>query len=271
MTIFYTCRRYVLACLSLLLILSHPVAAAESALERILSSGELRVAMSGDQQPFNFSYGKKKTLVGLDVDLAKELARTMSVELKIVQTPFSDLLGTLEKGDADLAISGMTITAERTSKVSFVGPYVLSGKSILLTESANRKLDTPGNFNQPNLRLTALEGSTSESLIANRLPAASLMAAKDYEAAIGLLLDGKADGMVADLPILAYTKNRNGRAQFQLAMPPLTVEPMVIALAKGSLQLENYLRSFLAVSEKTGTLQRLYAKWFEGGSGELYR
>ncbi|MEM8489820.1 MAG: transporter substrate-binding domain-containing protein [Pseudomonadota bacterium] len=248
-----------------------PLFAASPVLDRIVERGELRVAMTGNQQPFSFRFGKKETLVGFDVDLAKEVARVMNVELEIVTLPFSDLIDALEAGQADMVISGMTITAARTRGVSFVGPYVLSGKSLLINKRAPGKLKTPGNFNQAGLKLAALSGSTSESLVKERLPEVSLTAVAEYDAGISMLLDGKTDGMVADLPILAYTKNRYPSEGLQLVMPPLTVEPMGIAIAMGDAQLENYLRNYLLIFEKTGFLQRLYKKWFEGSTGDLYR
>ncbi|GAG11697.1 unnamed protein product, partial [marine sediment metagenome] len=111
-------------------------AASESPiLSRILSSGTLRVGMSLGQPPLNFK-GKSGKPLGLEVDMARGLAGLMGIELKIVEKPFSELLGALAGGEVDIVMSGMTITPERNAKTAFVGPYFLSGKSIL-TRSTN--------------------------------------------------------------------------------------------------------------------------------------
>ena len=60
-------------------------------LDRILSSGELRVGMSGDQPPMNVR-SRYDNLIGLEVDLANALAESMRVKAKIVEMPFSELL-----------------------------------------------------------------------------------------------------------------------------------------------------------------------------------
>ena len=244
--------------------------AAGPVLDRIVEQGVLRVAMSGDQQPFNFVYGKQQSVIGFDVDLAGELAKSMNVDLDIVTIPFNDLMAAVESGRVDMVVSGMSITAARTRNVSFIGPYVLSGKSLLARSGALDKLSSPGDFNVPGLKLVALKGSTSESLVRQELPDTSLRPVPSYDEGIRLLMSGEVDGMVADMPILAYTKNRYRDAGLQLVTPPLSIEPMGIVIASEDPQLENLLRNYMAVYEQTGLLLNLYRKWFELGSGKLY-
>ncbi|MEO1079520.1 MAG: transporter substrate-binding domain-containing protein [Pseudomonadota bacterium] len=245
--------------------------AAGPVLDRIVNAGVLKVAMSGNQQPFNFVYGKRERLVGYDVDLARELARVINVELELVTVRFEDLMSALEDGRADMVISGMTITAARTQEVSFVGPYVLSGKSLLARGESAANRSSPEDFNDPAVKLAALKGSTSESLVQQQLPKSELMPVADYDEGLKLLMGGEIDGMVADMPILAYTKNRYRDVNLQLVTPPLSLEPMGIVIAAGDPQLENFLRNYLTVFEKTGFLMRLYERWFEVGNSDLYR
>ena len=112
---------------------------ASPVLDRVVEQGVLKVAMSGNQQPFNFVYGKKKAPIGFDVDLAQEIAKLMQVKLEVTRMPFDQLIGAVESGNVDMVISGMTITAARTRKVSFVGPYMLSGKSMLASARVWRR------------------------------------------------------------------------------------------------------------------------------------
>jgi polar amino acid transport system substrate-binding protein len=123
-------------------------------LSRIVSSGTLRVGMSGGQPPLNFKSRDGK-LLGLEVD---------------VQKPFSELLGALAGGEVDLVISGMTITPERNMKAAFVGPYFLSGKSILTRSTSLAQVDEIGDLDQADLEFAALEGSTSQQFVQSRLP-----------------------------------------------------------------------------------------------------
>lgn len=245
--------------------------AAAQTLKKIVDAGVVRVAMSGNQQPFNFKYGRGNKIVGIDVDLAEELARVMNVRVEIVPVPFDELMTALTDGRADMVISGMTITAPRSLEVSFVGPYMLSGKSVLVTQQAAAQRATPADLNDASVKLAALRGSTSESLVSRDLPEASLVTIADYDEGVKKLMAGDVDGMVADVPILAYTRNLYEDAELELLMPQLSVEPLGIVISREDPQLENLLRNYLAVFENTGLLLRLYDRWFGVGSGDLYQ
>ncbi|MEE4111007.1 MAG: transporter substrate-binding domain-containing protein, partial [Halieaceae bacterium] len=93
----------------------------------------------------------------------------------------------------------------------------------------------------------------------------------DYDEGVKKLMAGEVDGMVADVPILAYTRNRYPDAELELLMPQLSVEPLGIVISRDDPQLENLLRNYVAMFETTGLLLRLYDRWFGVGSGDLYR
>lgn len=239
-------------------------------LDRVVTQGLLKVAMSGSQQPFNFVYGKKQSVIGFDVDLAEALAQIMNVRLEVIRMPFGELIAAVEDGRADMVISGLTITAGRTRNVSFIGPYMLSGKSMLASAKVVSELKTPAAFNSAGVKLVALKGSTSESLVQQELPNASLTSVASYDEGVELLLAGEVNGMVADMPILALTRQRHRDANLQLITPPLSVEPLGIAIARGDEQFANLLRNYMLVFEKTGLLLRLHKKWFEIGGSKIY-
>jgi polar amino acid transport system substrate-binding protein len=239
-------------------------------LDRVVEQGVLRVAMSGDQQPFNFVFGKGKSVIGFDVDLAEALAGIMQLDLEVVRMPFDELITAVEDGKVDMVISGMTITPQRTRKVSFIGPYMLSGKSLLTTVKFMSKTKTSSGFNSSDVKLVALKGSTSETLVQQQLPKASLTVVANYDEGVQMLLAGKVNGMVADMPILALTKQRHRDSDLHLITPPLSTEPLGIAIARGDEQFENLLRNYLLAFEKTGLFVSLHKKWFEIGNRNIY-
>ncbi len=232
-------------------------------LERI-AAGKLRVGMSGNQPPLNFE-SKDGQMMGLEVDMARALAALMGVELEIVKTPFGDLLGSLAKGDIDLVMSGMTITAERNMRAAFVGPYYLSGKSILTKSATLAAADETGDLDKADLTLVALEGSTSQAFVEALLPNAKLITATDYDAAVKLLLDDKAQALVADQEIVALTAFLNPRAQLATLTQPLTIEPYGIAAAAGDSLLLNFLENTFGALEAAGALEALRNRWLTQG------
>jgi polar amino acid transport system substrate-binding protein len=180
------------------------------------------------------------------------------------------LIDAVEEGRADMIISGMTITPARTRRISFVGPYMLSGKSLLTTAAIMGKMKTSAEFDSSDIKLVALKGSTSESFVQQKFPKASLTVVANYDEGVQMLLAGKVNGMVADMPILALTRQQHRNADLQLITPPLSTEPLGIAIARGDEQFENLLRNYLLAFEKTGLFVRLHKKWFEIGNHNLY-
>jgi polar amino acid transport system substrate-binding protein len=234
-------------------------------LSRIVKNGELRVGMSGNQPPFTVK-SKTGELIGFEVDVAKMLAGAMNVELKLVEIEFSKLLPALKAGEVDVVMSGMTMTPERNLQVAFVGPYIVSGKSILTTSKTLAAIEAAQEINQANLTLTALRGSTSQKFVEKLMPKAKLVTVPDYDKAVQAVLDGRADAMVADFPICALSQMRHPDAGLATLTQPLTIEPIGMALPAGDSLMLNMLENYLGALEAVGVLEALEKKWFEDGS-----
>lgn len=236
-----------------------------AALGRIVNSGQLRVGMSGTQPPFCVK-SKSGELIGYEVDLAKLLANAMGVELKLVEKPFGELLTALAAGEVDAVMSGMTMTPERNVRVAFVGPYMVSGKSILTTSATLSAIDEASDIDQSDIRLAALAGSTSQKFVEKLIPKAKLTTTTDYDEGVKAVMEGKVDAMVADFPICALTMLRYPDAGLATLGKPLTIEPIGIALPPGDSLLVNMVSNYLGALEATGLLEALEKKWFEDGS-----
>jgi polar amino acid transport system substrate-binding protein len=247
------------------LCLAGVVLAANPILDRVVESGVLKVAMSAEQPPFNMR-SRDRSLMGFDVDLAQSLAEAMHVKLEIVQMPFGELLAGLAAGKADMVISGMSITPQRTRDVSFIGPYTLSGKSMLTTAGIKGVVTDTAEFNNSEIRMVALENSTSESFVKRNFPDAELHAIANYDEGIQMLLTGRVDAMVADIPILKLSMLRYPGAGLSIIEPALSIEPIGIAIPKSDPQFENLVRNYMFSMENTGLTTRLYKKWFEDNS-----
>ena len=204
-------RSFVLFAIALLALLggtADAVAADNSpVLSRIVEGGTFKVGMSGTQPPFSV-ISKSGSLIGYEVDLANLLADAMGVKVEFVQKPFGQLLPALEKGEIDAIMSGMTMTPKRNLKAAFVGPYIVSGKSILTKSSTLAALKEAEQIDRSNIKIAALKGSTSEKFVQNVLEKTTYTAVDDYDAGVQMVLDGKVDAMVADFPICALSQMR---------------------------------------------------------------
>jgi polar amino acid transport system substrate-binding protein len=231
-------------------------------LARVIATGELRVGMSGDQPPMNLRTESGHWL-GFDVALARLLATHLQVEATIVVRPFFRLLDALEAGEVDVVISGMTINARRNLRAAFVGPYFVSGKSILAKRETIDRFQTILDLNHPEVRLAALAGSTSEEFVANNAPRAQLTLAERLSEAVELLLSDQVDAVVADYETCALAQLQHPDADLKHVQETLTVEPMGIAVPPDDVLLANLLENYLEALQLSGSLDRIREFWFE--------
>ncbi|MGD9274804.1 MAG: transporter substrate-binding domain-containing protein, partial [Desulfobacterales bacterium] len=133
-------------------------------LDRIQQRGELVVGTAAGMPPLSMTT-KGGEIIGLDADLSRYLADAMEVKLRLEPMVFKDLLPSLEAGNIDMVISGMTMTAHRNLRVAFVGPYLISGKGLLTREATLAATKDPDAIDLAEVRLTALAGSTSADFV----------------------------------------------------------------------------------------------------------
>jgi polar amino acid transport system substrate-binding protein len=255
-------RRLVLVSLLTLTAIFPINSMAGDTLQRVVDFKVLKVGMSGNQPPMN-TFNREGGMMGFDVDLAKALAVAMRVKLEIKTMPFGELMTALEEDKIDMVISGMAITPERTEMVSFVGPYMMSGKSILTKDSVLANIKATEEFNRKDLTLVALSNSTSASFVRLAAPDATLVEVKDYDEGIAMIKDGKADGMVADMTACVLAVMRYPDAGLVTLEKPLTLEPIGIAVSKDDPQFLNLVDNFLDAYGKMGILAQLRKRWME--------
>ena len=87
--------------------------------------------------PFEYFEGEK--IVGVDADIAAEIAKDLGKEVVIKHIDFDSLIPSLIAGKADFVAAGMTITPEREESVDFSIPYVESVQNIISTKDAELK------------------------------------------------------------------------------------------------------------------------------------
>jgi polar amino acid transport system substrate-binding protein len=93
-------------------------------------------------------------LIGFELDVGRELAKDMGVDVEFVPTAWDGIIPQLVAGNFDVIISGMTITPARNLTVNFTQPYAYSGLTIL----ANKEMTdgfTLEDYNSPEVTCAA--------------------------------------------------------------------------------------------------------------------
>ncbi|MEA5051377.1 MAG: transporter substrate-binding domain-containing protein [Oscillospiraceae bacterium] len=110
-------------------------------IDEIKTSGELVVGTSADYPPYEFhtEINGADTIVGFDIAFAQYIADSLGVKLKVVDMSFDSLLISLDKGDFDLVMAGLTPTDERKKTVDFTDVIFTNPQIVIIrTEDADK-------------------------------------------------------------------------------------------------------------------------------------
>jgi Na+/H+-dicarboxylate symporter/ABC-type amino acid transport substrate-binding protein len=94
-----------------------------SVLDRMRQRGILRVGYFEDSLPYAF-FNRRGELVGLDVEMALQLARDLGVQTELVPIDRTALDAGLDPASCDLVMSGAAMTADRAATVRYSAPYL---------------------------------------------------------------------------------------------------------------------------------------------------
>jgi ABC-type amino acid transport substrate-binding protein len=97
-------------------------------------------------------------------------------------------------------------------------------------------------------------------------PDAQLIEVASYDEGVAMVIEGKADALVADMPVCVLSVARYPEAGLITLERPLTVEPVGIAVSKDDPQFFNLVDNYLRAYEKTGVLGKIREKWFNDSS-----
>jgi polar amino acid transport system substrate-binding protein len=114
-----------------------PVNAAELP-EPIRQAGVLRLTVNSTYAPMEYRDPATNELVGLDIDLAGEIAKRLGVKITWSETPFAELIPSLQTRRADFIISGISDRSSRRETADFVDYLTTGPQFFVLAENAAR-------------------------------------------------------------------------------------------------------------------------------------
>lgn len=233
-----------------------PVAAAADELSQIKSRGVVSVADCLSFKPFGF-YDSSGTPVGYDIDLAKALATSLGVKLRVVNVTSDNRIPYLQTGKVNVVFCNFTITPQRAQAINFTIPYVISGEGVIVKKDSdiNTIKDLAGK------RIAVTKGSTNAQLVGKAVPNAQVMPFNEDTSAIAAVKSGQADAFIEDLNFLTYQAG---------VTPSLRVLHTTIGekeyngwgVSKGHPKFLAYLNEFIRKETADGVSGKLFEKWF---------
>lgn len=252
-------------------------AVAGEVLDGVLARGELRIPNEPDWPPYSFTDAQGH-YTGFDVEVAREVARRLGVELRVVDKPDGSNFTWDEQtsggwnGAYDAVIGSMTPTAKRDEQLDFPAIYYYA-IAALAVHRDNRTIHTPADASGK--RIGVLQGSNYEYYVRRQPFGITGMEPVSYaidnpqvityekeKDAFDALARGdgvELDALINYLPVI-MDLIKEGKP-FKVVGKPLYRVPQSIAIAPGDPEFAARLAKIVEDMHGDGTLSRLSLQW----------
>lgn len=159
-------------------------------IQRIHERGKLVVAMFGQDIPPFFMHDQQGRFYGLDVEMARDIANKLGVEVEFNRQSrsFDQIIEILAKHEADVGISWISQTLERAEKVRYTRPYFMQRQGLLINRLQLAKLPQKDNplqaLNHPRAKVGVREGTSYVDFAHDIFPRSEIRAYPDWSPGI---------------------------------------------------------------------------------------
>ncbi len=216
----------------------------------------LRVATSGDYPPFSLWPDSERAPRGFSPDLARAFARSSGRSIEWVRFDWPELETSLRDERFDLALSGITVRADRAAVGRFSTPLTVSGALVLVPDEAPARraadLDAPG------VRLAVNAGGHLERVARLRFPKATIEPVADNADVLARLAVPGVTGVVTDtLEAPLWQRRRPGLRR----IGPISRDRKAALFPVGGRELARRFDRWLLEAERTGELAGLRSRY----------
>ena len=232
---------------------------AESKLNQILSSGKLKVGTTGDWDPMTIKDPATNEYKGFDIDVMKELAKDMGVEVTFVPTEWKTIVSGITAERYDISTS-VTKTPKRAEVAGFTSSYYKYGTVPLVLKKNLKKFSTWDSLNNKKVTIATTLGTSQEEKAKEFFPKSKLKSVESPARDFQEVLAGRADGNItssteANKLIITYP---------QLAIvPDGEKNPAFLAMMvnKDDKVWNDYVDGWIKNKKKSGFFNNLLAKY----------
>lgn len=223
--------------------------------------GFITLGTSADYPPYEWpkKVDGKNTLVGIDIEIAKEIAKASGKNLKVVNKGFDFLLDDLANGKVDFVLAGMTPTEERAKQVDFSMVYYEASQVILIQKSMLNTYTSIEALNLANIRIGAQMGSIQQDLANDTFTVAQKSFIQSIPDLVMRLMDGQVNAVIMEKPVAdGYVLNQTSLAIAQISIG----DPdggSAVAVEKGNVELLKLINIVLADLIESGKMDQIVA------------
>jgi polar amino acid transport system substrate-binding protein len=218
------------------------------------------IGLDDNFPPFGF-HDESGALVGYDIDMAKEAAKRLKMDVEFKAIDWDSKETELKSKKIDAIWNGLSITPEREKNILFSRPYE-NGPQILLVRGDSpiqSKNDLAGKIVGTQQGSTGLEAINAEPELKN-----SFKELKTYSDNVTSFMDlqvGRIDAVVVAKTSAGYfmTKNKSDFRIIDVGYPDI---PSGVGMRKDDTELKAKLDKVLEEMHNDGTSKAISEKWF---------
>lgn len=226
-----------------------------SKLEKIKASGKLVVGTSADYPPYEFHLlnDKEGDLVGIDIDIAKVIASELGVQLDVKDLIFSRIFQTLDSGQIDMAIAGLSPTEERNKVASFSDVYYQAIQCVLIRKENAERIKTIEDLRGK--KVGVQKDSIQEDMAKGQIHGAEFDIRETIEELIIILDKGLVEGVILEKPVVdSYVRRNKNFTSLKYDEKLNNLLGSAIAVKKGDDDLLKEINRILAKLIKEGKI-----------------
>lgn len=239
-----------------------PSATADPGPSRLLTvaqTGVLRVCTTGDYPPYTLR-AADGSYQGVDITLATDLAATLHAVPQWIPTTWAALADDFV-AHCDLAVGGISDTAERRRVADFSVPIATDGKTPVTRRGDGDAFSTIADINKPGVRVIVNPGGTNEKFARANFPDAQLIVWPDNLTIYDQLEQGNADVFVTDSVEGRYRRLTHPDLQVLHPDRPFDSATKAYLLPRGDLAFNAVVDAWLQTQISTGRSAQLLDNW----------
>lgn len=210
------------------------------------SENEIILATEAGFAPYE--YYENGEIVGIDIDIAREVAKELGKELIVKDIAFDSIINEIKTGKSDFAAAGISYTEERAKAVAFSNNYADSKQVVLVRSDSTIN----SGDDLKNAKIAVQLGSVADTYVTSKYKKAEIIRQKKYLATIQDLEDGKADCVVMDeLPAKEILKTKENMRILDKA---LVVDSYGIIVKHSNKELLDVINSVIKRMQDDGSL-----------------
>lgn len=221
-------------------------------------SNALRVGVTPTFPPMVFKL--RKSLVGVEVDLAHALGRELGRPVEFVELSWDAQIPALLQGKTDIIMSSMTATDARRVRIDFSDPYLGEGQSALMRTEDYLRLRAAGRSIPPTSKVGVQTGTVADVFARQRFGPERITPILNPDTAPFELKRKTVDLFIVDSATAIWLASEN---EADLSEAPLNspTEYLAWGIRKGDYEFQDQVNAILARWVAEGRLQQIVSGW----------